>query len=317
MKHLFFAGIICVITLLSTFYIQCASGTNVADMDTTGVAAARVALGRRLFFEPRLSANGTTSCATCHDPKKAFTDGKARSVGLYGHAVPHNAPSLINVRQFGSFNWATPDIRTLERQMNVPLFGVDPPEMGMSVGDESVLKALERESGYKKLFERAFVGQKDPYVWSSVRQAIGAFERTLVSYESPYDRALRGDSSAMNATARRGMQVFESLGCVECHTPPFFSNGGYYAVSDTVLHGAPLLVHATGGSGGYYRVPSLRNVLLTAPYFHDGRAAGLVFHGVMREGVARPFSTEEQYLLRGFLGSLTDSSVLRNPKFLQ
>jgi cytochrome c peroxidase len=290
--------------------IQGCSKPSVPQVAThsAGLDSMRVALGKRLFFEPRLSANGTTSCATCHDPKRAFTDGKARSVGLYGDQVPHNAPSLFNVQQMKSLNWATPGIRTLEQQMGVPLFGAEPPEMGMHIGDVSALEQLQKDPTYKKQFRGAFP-QADAPDWTQVRQAIAAYERTLESRTSPYDRFVQGDSSALSVEARRGYNLFVEMGCPSCHQPPLFTNGSYHAIKDTMLHGAPIMVYTSGGVGEYYRVPSLRNLTFTAPYYHDGRAATLHIHAT--DASVAPLTARQNHLLKAFLMSLTDSLAVQ------
>jgi cytochrome c peroxidase len=268
---------------------------------------AKVELGRELFFDKRLSADGKVSCATCHDPNLAFTDGKRVSDGINGRRGKRNSPSILNA-MFNSAQFWDGRAETLEAQAVLPLIDAD--EMGNQSLDEVVLR-LQKIPEYTNLFRRAF---NTGVTIEALAKAISAFERTLVSGDSPFDRFVAGDRDAMGEAAKRGMLLFRTKGrCNICHninqsfpfmTDQNFRNTGIAAnnsafdsitgkasaitqanLSTTVLRS---LTSQEGGSElgrfvftgnsldiGAFRTPSLRNVELTAPYFHDGSAATL------------------------------------------
>ena len=145
------------------------------------MSAERVALGRRLFFDPRLSGNGTQSCASCHQPERAFTDGRARALGSTGQLHPRSAMSLANVAYSASLTWADPGKRTLEDQAAVPMENEHPVEMGVRGHEKEILARLAAEPVYADLFPRAFPGEHDPIRLVNVRNAIASFERTILS----------------------------------------------------------------------------------------------------------------------------------------
>ena len=183
------------------------------------MSAAKVDLGRHLFYDLRLSGNGAQSCATCHQQDKAFTDGMATSVGSTGEDHPRNSMSLVNVAYATTLTWANPSLSRLEDQALVPMFGRHPVELGL--GDDRVwLGVLERDSRYTTLFSRAFPGETDPFSRQNVVRAIAAFERTIVSARSAYDRYhFDRDEQALSASAKRGEVLFHSqpMSCFTCH----------------------------------------------------------------------------------------------------
>ena len=256
-------------------------------------------LGRRLFYDARLSGNGTQSCASCHDQARAFTDGRPRSIGSTGETHPRGAQGLANVAYFATLTWANPVLRTLEQQALVPMFSDAPVELGPPSA-EALLVRLRSEPYYPPAFAGAFPetpAGADAVTLDHVTKALGAFQRTLLSGRAPYDRHLAGDATALSESAKRGLALFfsERLECYHCH--------GGYAFSDSVVskdtaffeaafHNNALydldgqgayppesrgLVDVTGKAAdmGRFRAPSLRNVTVTAPYFHDGSAATL------------------------------------------
>lgn len=259
--------------------------------------AAKVELGRHLFYDRRLSGNQTQSCGSCHEQARAFTDGRAQSIGSTGEHTPRSAMALANVAYASALTWANPSLRTLERQALVPMFGEIPVELGLSGLEKAFLERLEREPVYAALFPLAFPGENGPMTLDHVVKAIASFERTLISGRSPYDRFAAGDRSALSASAQRGLELFNSerLECFHCH--------GGFAFSQSVRHAGTtfdeLEFHNTGlynvdGRGAYppdntgveavtndpedmgrFRAPSLRNIALTAPYMHDGSMATL------------------------------------------
>ncbi len=262
------------------------------------MSEAKVELGRRLFFETDLSGNRSQSCAGCHRPELAFTDGRARAVGSTGEIHPRGAMSLANVAYNASYNWADPRIRTLEEQMRVPLFSTDPVEMGLFGREAEAAARLAARPVYRELFARAFPEEPEPVTLENAIRAIASFERTLISGGSAFDRFVYwGEGEGFSDAARRGMELFFSarLRCSECHggfnlsapsrtaerpeAAPAFHNTGLYDLDGAGAYppdnrGA---IEATGRPEdmGRFKAPTLRNVALTAPYMHDGSLATL------------------------------------------
>ncbi len=309
---------------------------------------AKVRLGRQLFYDTRLSGNGTYACASCHQQKLAFTDGRPRALGSTGQAHARSAMSLANVAFNASYGWADPKTRTLEAQMAVPMFNEHPIEMGIKGNEKAILARLTSEPAAARLFEEAFPGQ--PVTLDTMVKAIASFERTIISVSSPLDRYLyRDDRTALSRQAKRGMALFFSdrLGCAQCHAG--FNLSGP-TVHDGSTDAAPTF-HNTGlfnldGRGAYpatdrgvfdtthvpsdmgrFRAPTLRNIAVTAPYMHDGSMATLaeVIDHYASGGVLSPVKSvrlrgfpitdAERNDLIAFLNSLTDQDFLSNPAF--
>ncbi|MEK6302093.1 MAG: cytochrome c peroxidase [Acidobacteriota bacterium] len=291
------------------------------------MSAAKVELGRKLFFDPKLSADATISCATCHDPARAFTDGKRVAEGIRGRIGHRNSPTLLNAMFNASQFW---DGRagSLEEQAKMPL--TNPDEMG-NASHEQVIARLAATPEYVNEFREAFGGA--PSI-DSFSKAIASFERSLVSGNSPLDRYLAGDLNALSDSARNGLMLFRSKArCGVCHsfnqafaafaTFPFLTdtnyrntgvaanNGDFDSLSRQAMtaardeSGAALaglskreraselgrfLVSGNVLDIGAFRTPSLRNVSLTAPYFHDGSVATLadVVKFYVKGGIANP-----------------------------
>ena len=255
---------------------------------------AKVELGRHLFYDPRLSADQTMSCATCHQQARAFTDGKPVAIGLTGQMSKRNSMSLANVAYFPTLTWGNPQIGSLEAQALIPIFGEQPVEMGMAGKEALLFERLRGEPVYQKLFTQAFPDErKTLYSLATVTKALAAFQRTLLSFNAPYDRyKYGGQQGALSRAAKRGEALFfsEKLECHHCH--------GSFLLTDNIKHRRLSFIergfHNTGlynedGKGAYpaghegiaeftgreddmgkFRTPSLRNVALTAPYMHDG-----------------------------------------------
>ena len=258
---------------------------------------AKVELGRHLFYDARLSGNGTLACSGCHAPDRAFTDNRALGRGATGQNHPRNTPTLINAAYQATLDWANPASRTLEQQMHTPLFNTTPIEMGVNEANrEQVLQRLKDDAQYPARFAAAFHGEPAPLHWDNVIKAIAAFERTLISAGSRYDQAPAGQS-ALSAQEQRGQQLFfgpKAL-CASCHGgpnlggalasagrsigTPAFHNIGLFNIGGTGAYPEPNrgLFELTGAAAdmGKFRAPSLRNAELTAPYFHDGSAPTL------------------------------------------
>lgn len=265
--------------------------------DSNPMTTEKAELGRFLFYDRRLSGNGTQACASCHIQSKAFTDGLTTSLGSTGHAHPRNAQSLANVVYNATLTWANPSLVTLEKQMETPLFGTDPVEMGVNDNNkEEILARLAADTGYGPRFARAYPGQAAPITWGNVIHAISAFQRTILSGNSKYDQYLKG-STALNPAEQRGMNLFfgEKAECFHCHSSFNFNDQIVHAGSrivETPFHNTGL--YNIGGTGafpepnrgvyeltklfkdmGKFRAPSLRNVEVTGPYMHDGSIATL------------------------------------------
>jgi cytochrome c peroxidase len=313
------------------------------------MSAAKVTLGRRLFYDRRLSLNGTQACADCHRPALAFTDGRARAVGSTGAGHRRSAPSLANVAYAPSLTWADPKVTRLEDQSRIPLFGTDPIEMGFGGREPELEARLRADAEYAALFAGSFPGEPSPVTIDNLTRALAAFERTLVSGNSPYDRLVyQGRMDALSGSAWRGMRVFyaDRPGCSRCHGGLLFSGSFDYGllakpvkprfVDNGLLEASERrgpgvvdagLARATGRrrDGGLFKVPTLRNIALTAPYMHDGRIATL--EGVLDhyarvpaahpgDGItAAPLTPQERDDLLAFLRSLTDESFVADPEF--
>lgn len=252
----------------------------------------KVAIGRRLFYDARLSGNATQSCATCHRQELAFTDGRAVPVGSTGESLARNSPSLVNVAYLSTLTWANPSLVTLERQMEVPLFGEHPVEMGVTDANQArILRRLRSDRWYAKRFKQAFPSQRQPIGWGNIIKAISSFQRSIVSADSRYDRYLR-NKATLTPAQTRGMNLFfgERAECHHCHgsfifedqatwvgapvTEPQFHNTGLFNIGGTGAFPEPNrgVFELTGKAQdmGAFRAPSLRNVAVTAPYMHDG-----------------------------------------------
>lgn len=261
------------------------------------MSAAKVELGRHLFFDSRLSGNASQSCASCHDPQKAFTDGKSVSIGSTGQPHPRNAMSLTNVAYSGTLMWAHPNLRRLEEQALVPMFAEDPVELGLAGKRQVLIDRLESTPLYRNMFASAYPKSDMPITLETITKALAAFQRTLISANSPYDQWLAGDANAISAAAKRGHDLFfsERFECFHCHGGFNFSgsidhqsnrfeqiafhNNGLYNIDGEGGYPANNTgVYAVSGEPedmGHFKAPTLRNVAVTAPYMHDGSMATL------------------------------------------
>ena len=253
---------------------------------------AKVELGRYLFYDKRMSANGKEACATCHRQELAFTDGRAVSVGSTGELHPRSSMSLVNVAYNAVLTWSNPSLRDLEEQALTPMFGEHPIELGLRQGD-GFLGRLQSDPRYRVLFARAFSGETEPFTVQNVVRAIACFERTIISARSPYDRYhYGGDDRAVSAAAKRGEILFFSqpLSCFRCHGGFNFSdatasasnagrtvefhNTGLYNLPGPLSYPAPNLgiyeYTKIAADVGKFKAPTLRNIAVTAPYMHDG-----------------------------------------------
>jgi cytochrome c peroxidase len=256
------------------------------------MSPAKVELGRRLFYDTRLSVNGAFSCASCHRQEFAFADARNVSVGATGDVHPRNAIGLANTGYQRTLGWASPPTTQLEGHAELPMFGVDPVEMGLRGREEALLADVGAVPLYRTLFASAFPGEPSPVSVRGIVRAIAAFQRTLVSANAPVDRHRRGEAGALSAAAVRGLAVFQGKGCADCHagadftlatTPTpvdaHFANTGLYNLGGTGAYPARnqgLREHSGREADmGRMKIPSLRNVALTFPYGHDGSVGSL------------------------------------------
>ena len=313
------------------------------------MSAAKVELGRYLFYDTRLSVNGKSSCATCHKQELAFTDGRAVGLGATGESHSRGAMSLVNVAWSGSLTWSNPQMKSLEKQAVVPMYGEHPVELGLREGDRFV-PALRADAKYQALFAQAFPNEAaaDRITVANVTKAIASFERSIVSAGSPYDRYhYERDDSAISESAKRGEILFFStnISCFRCH-------GGFNFTDSTVSERNPdreIEFHNTGiynpypapnvgiyeftnapEDRGKFKAPTLRNIAVTAPYMHDGSIASL--EGVLDHYAAGGLhghdnpnkdpliggfrlSAQDRIDFIAFLSSLTDEALLHDPRF--
>jgi cytochrome c peroxidase len=276
---------------------------------------AKVALGRRLFFETKLSITGTYSCASCHEPARSFTDGRALAQGATGQPTANGAMALVNIAYNVSYGWSKPNVQSLEAQMLEPLLNEHPVELGMKGHETEIAARLSADPTYEPAFLAAFPDSAGKATLDRVVKAIATFERTLISGRSPFDRyVFGGDHAALSAEAKAGMALFYStrLGCSACHSGFNFSGNWRDAQGAT---GAATFAN-NGTSTMPLRVPTLRNISVTSPYMHDGRFSTLeavVAHyeqagRIGTEPRLRSFELDasERAALVAFLQSLTD-----------
>jgi cytochrome c peroxidase len=270
---------------------------------------ARAAIGRRLFRDPRLSINGKLSCASCHDLATGG-DGRERSLGLEGKPTDVNAPTVLNAAlNFKQFWDGRAD--SLEAQIDHVM--QSPVEMGSKW--EDVVNNVARDAGYKSAFAAAY---KDGITKANIQNAIATFERTLITPNSRFDKYLRGDADAISAAEKAGYAKFKQYGCIACHQgvnvggnmfQKFGVMGNYFEKrgNPTRADLGRYLVTGVESDKYVFKVPSLRNVALTAPYFHDGAAKTLeqAVDVMFRYQLGRAASREDKESIIKFLHTLT------------
>jgi len=255
------------------------------------LTAARVALGRSLFFDPVLSENNTVACASCHQPLHGFAAPDARAIGIHGQFGLRNAPSLLN-RAYGRRFFWDGRVGSLEEQALKPL--ANPKELGSSVA--AALKRLRENASYAEQFRQAFTtGGAEAVNAENLGKALASFQRTLLFGDSPVDRFRANDASALSDAERQGLWLYESRGrCWRCHsghnfTDESFHNTGVRWGKRPVDLGR-FAVTSLEADAGKFKTPTLRGVTLTAPYMHDGSVKTLrdVVQFYNRGGVKNP-----------------------------
>jgi cytochrome c peroxidase len=274
------------------------------------LAPAKVELGRRLFHDVRLSRGDNVSCAACHDLTRDGADGRARSTGADGLSLDFNTSTIFNAALSARLNWRG-NFRTLEEQNEAVL--LDPRLMNATW--PKLLAKLHADSEYRAAFNALFGGEPER---EHVLDALATFQRSLLTPDARFDRYLRGEHGAITPDEARGYQLFKGYGCVACHQGANF--GGNLFQKFGVFHD-PFAERGTAGTadlGRYtitgreedrniFRVPSLRNVAVTAPYFHDGRAASLAeaVETMARSQLGRELPRRDVDLIVKFLRTLT------------
>jgi len=236
---------------------------------------AKAALGKRLFFDKILSSDRTVSCATCHEPDRAFTDTRPLAVGVFGRVGKRHSPSLVN-RAFGRAQFWDGRAATLEVQVVQPIS--DPNEMDLTI-DEAV-KRLAEQPSYRDEFQAVF---ERPVSAEDLGRALATYLRTIRSTDSPYDRFAAGDTAALTAEQQQGLQVFRGKArCTFCHSEPLFTdeqfqNTGVAFKADTTsyLDDGRFMVSSQERDRGKFKTPTLREIARTPPYMHDGSLATL------------------------------------------
>lgn len=276
------------------------------------VTAERVDLGRRLFFDPRISLDGTVSCSKCHQPGLYGTDALATPIGVKDRANPRNSPTVLNAALQVSAHWRG-DRTSVEDQAIKALVG--PPSFGNPDFDAAVAK-IKAIPGYADLFRKAFPSETDPVSVQNWGKAIGAYERTLVT-PSPFDDYLAGNVQALGETARAGLKKFVDTGCAACHNGVGVGGATYqkFGVIEEYwkqTHSQPVdkgRFDVTSNAADMYvfKVPGLRNVAMTAPYFHDGSVATLpeAVKVMARVQLGKDLPDEDVKAIVAFLESLT------------
>ncbi|MFM2039356.1 MAG: hypothetical protein RL432_2295 [Bacteroidota bacterium] len=278
----------------------------------------KIALGKALFFDQRLSKDGSVSCATCHIPEFAFTDRKPIAQGIGGQFAERNTPTLLN-SAFLQTAMFDAHLKTLELQVIVPI--QEPTEMGHNM--KELIPKLREIPAYQKAAKALFNRDFDAWV---LTRSIAAFERSLLSLNSPYDQYMKGNNKAMSEQEVAGLRLFNSLYCVQCHPAPYFTNfqaenNGLYAIYGKDK--GRFRINLDSSDIGFFKTPTLRNIALTFPYMHDGSLNTIdevidhyVQGGKHSKGQSKhiePISLTkvQKQQLMAFLGTLTDTSYMK------
>lgn len=280
---------------------------------------AKVTLGKMLYMDPRFSSTGTVSCNSCHNVMEGGDDSRTVSMGVHGKTGGRNAPTVWNAA-FHSVQFWDGRAELLEDQAKGPV--TNPVEMGMSE-IESAMNKVRAIPGYEAYFEKAF--GKDSMTVDNAAKAVGAFERTLITPNSAYDKYVKGDNKAMTEQQVKGMETFASVGCTSCHSGAAFNGPkmpfgqGFYAKFPTFADNAFVKKYdlnkdkgrqeATGKAADahMYRVPTLRNITDTAPYFHNGSVNDLseAVSIMAKTQLNKDLSDDEVNDIVAFLSALT------------
>lgn len=290
-----------------------------------------IALGKRLFFDSRLSANGTVSCATCHSPDLGWSDALPRSKGINNSILQRTSPSLINMAYNSIYMW---DGRapSLEEQVLIPVTATN--EMGLDL--QSLTNIVSADDDYQKSFAAAYpeVSSNQLIDTQIIAKAIASFVRTITSGNSPFDRWIKGDNDAINPQQIEGFKLFldkDKGNCVACHHAPNFTDDGFHnlgfaTIPDVEPDAGRFAIKPLKLMNGAFKTPTLRNINQTAPYFHDGRADSLeaVMDHYIDGGTPNPvispdmkaleLTKQESQMIIEFLKSLSSPNTILTPE---
>jgi cytochrome c peroxidase len=326
MKIIRFSGPFLLLLLMGLSLTKCKSpldlnaGIVVPTPIDNPQSDAKIALGKKLFFDTRLSIDGTVSCATCHKPGRAFTDNLRVSEGIKGQHTERNSPSILNAA-FLKTAMFDAHLETLELQVIVPI--QEKTEMGHNMKD--LMKVLRADPEYQKAAQEIYHRDFDAWV---LTRSISAYERSLISMNSRFDQYQKGNQRAINATEKAGWKLFsETLYCTKCHPAPNFTtyvaeNNGLYASYEGKSDQGRFRIHHDSLDIGKFKVPSLRNLPLTYPYMHDGSIESIdaVLDHYMKGGNGHPLqhkaivpfnlTAKERKQLKAFFNTLVDTGYL-------
>jgi cytochrome c peroxidase len=275
------------------------------------LTAEKIALGKQLYYDARLSADNTVSCATCHDPAKGFSNGDQFATGVGGKKGGRNSPTVINAA-YQAFQFWDGRAGTLEDQALGPI--QNPIEMNLSLAD--LEKRLRGIAGYREQFQKVF--GREP-MSADVAKAIAAYERTVLSGDAPYDRFTAGDTKALSEAAQRGWKLFNGkANCTACHAGPNFTDNGFHNIGIGMGAKEPDIgreaVSKMEGDRGSFKTPTLREIARSAPYMHDGSLKTLieVVEHYNKGGTPNAYLDEEMFPLK-----LTNEEKADLVKFLE
>ena len=279
-----------------------------------------IELGKVLFFDTRLSINHGQSCASCHNPDLGFSDGMASGVGTMGGSLGRNTPHLYNLAWASAMFWDG-RMETLEEQALGPIEAAG--EMNMPLNQ--LLPRLKKVRYYRETFTKVY--GDEGINKTNLGRAIAAFERTIISDNSPFDQYIAGDKTAMSPAAIRGLEIFKGKGnCIDCHDGANFTDDSYHNIG--VNNGDEGRYAVTGNKNmkGAFKTPGLRTIIYSAPYLHDGSAASLEevidFYNKGGNGgenidkLIKPLglSKQEKFDLIAFMGALTSPVIIKRPR---
>ena len=259
----------------------------------------KIALGKQLYFDPRLSADDTISCASCHDPKKGWSNGEQFATGVEGKKGGRNSPTVINSAYYTTQFWDG-RAKTLEDQALGPI--QNPIEMNMTL--EKVVEKLNGIAGYKEQFQKVFGTDVTP---DGIAKSIAAFERTVLSGNAPYDKFKAGDKAALSEAAQKGMKLFfGKANCSACHSGPSFTDSAYHNIGYDSDDVGRVAISKIKGDTGAMKTPTLRDIAKSAPYLHHGGLKTLeeVVAHYNKGGNGNPYQDEEIHPLK-----LTDAEM--------
>lgn len=335
-------AIVCFLILFSTFFVvpAASAGSNddalmkqasqifgplpaVMASDQNPVTPEKVNLGKMLYYEPRVSVDGTISCAKCHPISLYAADGLRKAIGNNCKPNPRNSPTILNAADQISAHWIG-NRKDVEDQAKQALIG--PPSFGMP-SYEAVEKILRSIPEYRRLFREAFPGDKEPVTVDNYAKAVGAFERTLLT-PGPLDAFMKGKPGALTGQQKQGLRTFIDAGCITCHSGPYLGGRLYqkfgifdqywkYTKSDPADEGR-FAVTKNDADKYVFKVPPLRNVEMTSPYFHDGSVDSLAEAVTImaRVQLGKDLSKKQAGEITAFLASLTGAipdSILAVP----